>query len=235
MKGTESYDRAALLLPGALRAEALFQPEEYRRMAEELRLRCGLGAWLCLPGQTVRFRAPVGRDEIEETLERATKSSFYTAEESLRSGYFTAEGGFRLGLGGSLLLREGQPAGFRSVSSISIRIPHAVSCVKDELLSRLEGKSVLIYSPPGGGKTTFLRDLVRRISDSGQRVSLVDERKELVLYSNGSQERLVNAMYYETRPMFKYSQQISNMLCKGHPFWKFKRIDMQREPGERAW
>ena len=185
MKGTESYDRAALLLPGALRAEALFQPEEYRRMAEELRLRCGLGAWLCLPGQTVRFRAPVGRDEIEETLERATKSSFYTAEESLRSGYFTAEGGFRLGLGGSLLLREGQPAGFRSVSSISIRIPHAVSCVKDELLSRLEGKSVLIYSPPGGGKTTFLRDLVRRISDSGQRVSLVDERGELAALWEG--------------------------------------------------
>ena len=108
MRGTESYDRAALLLPGALRAEALFQPEEHRRLAEELRLRCGVGAWLCLPGRMVSFRAPVGRAEIEETLERATKSSFYTAEESLRSGYFTVEGGFRLGLGGSLILRDGQ-------------------------------------------------------------------------------------------------------------------------------
>ena len=185
MRGTESYDRAALLLPGALRAEALFQPEEHRRLAEELRLRCGLGAWLRLPDRMVRFRAPVGREEIEETLERATKSSFYAAEESLRSGYFTAEGGFRLGLGGSLLLREGEPVGFRAVSSISIRIPHAVSCVTDELLSRLEGKSVLIYSPPGGGKTTFLRDLVRRISDGGQRVSLVDERGELAALWEG--------------------------------------------------
>ena len=123
MKGTESYDRAALLLPGALRAEALFQPDENRRLAEELRLRCGLGACLRLPGQTVHFHTPVGREEIEETLERATKSSFYAAEESLRSGYFTAEGGLRLGLGGSLLLRKGEPVGFRTVSSISIRIP----------------------------------------------------------------------------------------------------------------
>ena len=186
MKGTESYDRAALLLPGALRAEALFQPEEHRRLAEELRLRCGVGAWLCLPGRTVGFHAPVGRDEIEETLERATKCSYYAAEESLRAGYFTAEGGFRLGLGGSLLLRDGQPTGFRSVSSICIRIPHAVSCVTDELFSRLEGKSVLIYSPPGGGKTTFLRDLVRRISDGGQRVSLVDERGELAALFDGT-------------------------------------------------
>lgn len=186
MKGTESYDRAAMLLPGALRAEALFQPEEHRRLAEEVRLRCGVGAWLRLPGRAVGFRSPVGRDEIEETLERATKCSFYAAEESLRAGYFTAEGGFRLGLGGSLLLRDGQPTGFRSVSSISIRIPHAVSCVTDELFSRLEGKSVLIYSPPGGGKTTFLRDLVRRISDGGQRVSLVDERGELAALCDGT-------------------------------------------------
>ena len=185
MRGTESYERAALLLTGALRAEALFQPDENRRLAEELRLRCGLGACLRLPGQTVHFHTPVGREEIEETLERATKSSFYAAEESLRSGYFTAEGGLRLGLGGSLLLRKGEPVGFRTVSSISIRIPHAVSCVTDELLCRLEGKSVLIYSPPGGGKTTFLRDLVRRISDGGQRVSLVDERGELAALWEG--------------------------------------------------
>jgi stage III sporulation protein AA len=53
------------------------------------------------------------------------------------------------------------------------------------MLARLKGKSVLIYSPPGGGKTTFLRDLVRRISDEGTRVSLVDERGELAALSEG--------------------------------------------------
>ena len=185
MSRTESYDRAALLLPGALRAEALFQPEEVRMQAEELRLRSGLGAWLCLRGGVLRFQTPVGREEIQETLERATKSSLYTVEESLRAGYITAQGGYRLGLGGSLFLREGRPAGFRSISSLSIRIPRSVRCVTDEMLTRLKGKSVLIYSPPGGGKTTFLRDLVRRISDDGTRVSLVDERGELAALSEG--------------------------------------------------
>lgn len=183
MKETDCYDRAAALLPGPLRAEALFQPEEYRAQAEEIRLRSGLGAWLCLPGRTVRFHAPVGPAEIEDTVLRATKSSLYTAEESLRSGYFTAEGGFRLGFCGSSMLRDGRHDGFRSISSVSIRIPHAVHCVTDELFAALAGQSVLIYSPPGGGKTTFLRDLVRRVSENGTRVSLVDERGELAALS----------------------------------------------------
>ena len=185
MNDNELFDRAAMLLPGALRAEALFQPPEYRRTAEEIRLRCGLGAWLRLGDRSIGFSAPVGRDEIEETLERATKCSIYTAEESLRCGYFTAEGGLRLGFGGSMFIREGQPAGFRSVSSISIRIPRQVSCVSDELFTALSGRSVIVYSAPGGGKTTFLRDLVRRISDGGMRVSLADERGELAALCDG--------------------------------------------------
>ena len=185
MNGTECFDRAAALLPGALRKEALFLPAEYRSQGEELRLRCGLGAWVCMPGRTIRFHSPVGPAEIEETVQRATKCSLYTAEESLRSGYFTAEGGYRLGFGGSSVLRDGKHDGFRSISSISIRVPHAVQCVTDELLAALSGRSVLIYSQPGGGKTTFLRDLVRRISETGTRVSLVDERGELAALSGG--------------------------------------------------
>ena len=185
MSGTERFDRAAAMLPGALRSEALFQPKEVRMETEEIRLRCGLGACLCLSGRTVLLNGTVGRTEIEETVERATKCSLYTAEESLKEGYFTAEGGYRLGFGGSVLLREGRPAGFRSISSVSIRIPHAIACVTDELLKALLGRSVLVYSVPGGGKTTFLRDLVRRISDGGTRVSLVDERGELSAMSEG--------------------------------------------------
>ena len=85
-----------------------------------------------------------------------------------------------------MIVREGRPVGFRSISSVNIRIPHAVSCVTDELFSALYGRSVLIYSPPGGGKTTFLRELVRRTSDSGTRVSLVDERGELAALCGGA-------------------------------------------------
>ena len=185
MRATESFDRAAALLPRQIRAEALFLPERERESAEEIRLRCGAGACIRWAEGERRLGAAVGAAELEETLERATKSSLYTAEESLRGGWFTAEGGFRLGVCGSVSLRDGRIAGYRSISSLCIRIPHAVPCVSDELFSMLLDRSVLVFSGPGGGKTTFLRELVRRVSEAGRQVALVDERGELAALSGG--------------------------------------------------
>ncbi len=185
MSGTEVFDRAAALLPRQIRAEALFLPERERASAEEIRLRCGAGACIRWAEGERRLGSAVGAEELAETLERATKSSLYTAEESLRGGWYTAEGGFRLGVCGSVSLRDGRIAGYRSVSSLCIRIPHAVSCVSDELFSLLLDRSVIVFSGPGGGKTTFLRELVRRVSEAGRQVALVDERGELAALSGG--------------------------------------------------
>ena len=44
---------------------------------------------------------------------------------------------------------------------------------------------ILIISPPGGGKTTCLREFIRQISDMGYRVSVADERGEICAVVNG--------------------------------------------------
>lgn len=68
-----------------------------------------------------------------------------------------------------------------------MRIPHAVPGCADALVPQLMKDgfcSTLILSPPGGGKTTLLRECVRRLSDHGLRISLMDERGEIAAVQN---------------------------------------------------
>lgn len=185
MTDTDMFDRAALLLPDAFRAQALFLDRPIRAEAEEIRLRSGIGASITLDGRYFPLKGSVGSEEIAEVLERASRSSLHSVQESLRAGYLTAPGGFRIGICGTLALKDGAPAGFRQISSLCIRIPREKRCIPPELAARLWDKSVLVIAPPGWGKTTFLRELVRRVSDGGRRVALVDERSELAAMESG--------------------------------------------------
>ena len=71
----------------------------------------------------------------------------------------------------------------RHISGLNIRVAHEVKGCADTLYSRCTrmGKLIptLIISPPGCGKTTLLRDMIRKISDEGQTVGVVDERSEI--------------------------------------------------------
>ena len=185
MVDTAQFDRAAALLPEKLRAEALFLDPALKAGAEELRLYGGRGFRVVLGDGSLSLRGEVTRADLEEVVERASRSSLHAVRDSLIHGYLTAPGGFRIGVCGTAVRKDGEGRGFRQLSSLCIRIPRQERCVPPELAERLADKSVLILSPPGGGKTTFLRDLVRLCSNGGRRVCLVDERGELAALEGG--------------------------------------------------
>ena len=71
---------------------------------------------------------------------------------------------------------------------MNIRIAHEVRGAADPILPWVYEEKrpldTLILSPPGCGKTTLLRDLIRRVSDGnrfapGKTVGVVDERSEI--------------------------------------------------------
>ena len=185
----QRYEAACALLPRRLREAALAVPEKEK--VEELRLRQGGRLTLTLPeGEVPVPGTRVTGEDLEAVLDIATGSSRYTASQSLRQGYLTAEGGFRIGVCGTAVLEGGEVALYRDLSSLNIRIPREQIGLADRVLPGLLAErrleSTLVISPPGGGKTTLLRDLVRALSDEKNlRVSLVDERGELAAVHRG--------------------------------------------------
>jgi len=129
------------------------------------------------------------RRQLEEILRMACEDSVYAFEEELRKGFLTLRGGHRLGISGQAVTgADGTLKTIKNIAFINIRIAHQVRGAADGVLPRLyrEGRllSTLIISPPGCGKTTLLRDLIRQVSDGnpwggGMEVAVVDERSEI--------------------------------------------------------
>jgi stage III sporulation protein AA len=131
----------------------------------------------------------VTADDLAKTLEGVSQGSLHTVLDSLRHGFITLPGGHRLGVCGSAAIRDGSVTHIRDISSLCIRIAKENKGIADKLIHALliSGKlsNTLIISPPGGGKTTLLRDLIRMLSDGGQRISAVDERGEIAACFGG--------------------------------------------------
>ncbi|NBH82888.1 stage III sporulation protein AA [bacterium C-53] len=125
---------------------------------------------------------------LKEMLEYMSGFSVYAFEEEMRQGYLTLKGGHRVGIAGKPVVKDGEVVNFHYISGFHFRISHEVKGAGDEVLPYLyENRKLcntLILSPPGFGKTTLLRDLIRRISDgnengAGLNVGVVDERSEI--------------------------------------------------------
>jgi stage III sporulation protein AA len=191
----EKYFGAARLLPQALRSAALSLPPQEQRLAEELRLRAGFPASAVLPGGERPLGGPEVRPrDLDAMAEIATGASAHSARETVRAGYINAPGGYRIGLCGETVAGPSGVSGFRALSSAAVRIPREIAGVARGAAAALGGEigSTLIISPPGAGKTTFLRDLVRLVSDGApelgiapSRVALADERGEIAAVAGG--------------------------------------------------
>lgn len=131
----------------------------------------------------------VENTDIEEAIELISESSLYAFEDCLKQGYITICGGHRVGLCGSAVLEKGVIASQKNISSINYRLSREIMGAAEKLIPYCikEGRvlNTLIISPPGCGKTTMLRDLIRIISQKGYRVSAADERNEISAVHNG--------------------------------------------------
>ncbi len=158
------------------------------RMRADKPLRANVGGVFCYLGEygiTDRSALAVfpSAQEVADTLFAASGYSVYSVENQIKRGFVTGQEGERIGIAGSYVYEGNSLLSIHSVTSLCIRIPHAIEGCAEEIYAKClsnEMNSVILLSPPGEGKTTLLRDLSRLVSERKHLNVLVsDERGEL--------------------------------------------------------
>lgn len=196
----EKKEEILRIFPDYMR-ERLEKPLERVDKLEEIRLGIGRPVRFLTSGEELflSYRGGFGKSiqeawfiterEVEEIIKNVCRYSMYAFETEIRQGFLTIAGGHRIGLAGQVVLNEdGSIRNMAHIRFLNIRVSHQIVGAADGIMEFLyEGNrfcNTLLVSPPGGGKTTLLRDIVRQVSTGnpyglGRQVGVVDERSEI--------------------------------------------------------
>jgi stage III sporulation protein AA len=134
-----------------------------------------------LGNEDLRLFSVLTEKEIEKIVERIFGGALYAHRDSIAEGYVSLPYGIRVGLCGRASYDGGRLVGVSDIRSLVFRIPTGGCAFSDELYDIFlggVGSGMLIYSPPGVGKTTALRSLAYSAGRGGLHVVVVDERGE---------------------------------------------------------
>lgn len=188
MEENRGFEQVLQVLPLWLRREIGVLPEEKKRCVEELRFRIGRPASVLYPaGECIVGRTILTRAHLEHILELASGASLHAVIDQIRQGFLTIPGGHRMGICGRAVMEDGKIRMIDQISSLSVRIAKEHPGIADALFPQLmqEGRmqSTLIIAPPGAGKTSLLREIIRCLADGKAnlhyRIGVVDQRGEL--------------------------------------------------------
>ena len=200
-KGGEGMERERFIqkMPSPLREMLEHISPEVFKTLQEIRLRMNQPIILRINGQKYGLNEKgvttalhkgykVKRENMENILKCISDFSLYALEDEIKQGFITIEGGHRIGIVGKAVLEHNEIKTLKYISGMNIRIAHEVIGCASSVMPYIVGKNrvyhTLIVSPPGCGKTTLLRDIIRQLSYgfSGfgpYTVGVVDERSEI--------------------------------------------------------
>ena len=177
---------------------AIMKNTQIKEEAQEIRIRVERPIIIKLRNLDVMIEYKINQSEILQILERICENSIYAYKRQICEGYITIKGGHRIGLTGSAVIENGEIINIKYVTSLNFRIARQILNCSNKILGQvlnLKEQTIfntLIVSPPGKGKTTILRDAIRRISNGieelnfkGKTCGVVDERGEIAAMYRG--------------------------------------------------
>lgn len=189
----EKYNQAIKALSGSLYMILKEVPEEIQKNVREICIRTEKPViFMCTndylflrkDGKLTRnLNLPLkiaSQRELEESLKTMCKDSVYSYTNEIKNGFLTLKGGHRVGLCGTAVMEDEKIVNVRDISTLSVRIARQMRNSADELLSSINNKfnGIILAGIPASGKTTILRELARKLSLLGEKVSVIDERNE---------------------------------------------------------
>ncbi len=151
----------------------------------EIRLHSGTSVAFIANSKNIRSGIYISQDMINEVVSLLCDGSIYAHIDTIKEGYISIGNGIRAGICGRASVENGEIAGISDISAINIRLPKRIFHSADYLFSILKesnfSKSIILYSRPGAGKTTILRELIYLISanDIPIRHAVIDSREEI--------------------------------------------------------
>ncbi len=144
---------------------------------EEIRIRNNKPIIIKLENENKILKYIVSEKEIQEIFEKICENSVYSYRKQICEGYITIKGGHRIGLTGNAVMEDQKIVNINYISSLNFRIAREKLNCSNKLLKFVINQdtngiyNTLIISPPGCGKTTILRDLIRKISNGIKEVN----------------------------------------------------------------
>ena len=138
------------------------------------------------------------QSDIDNIIFRASECSIYAVNEQIKQGFITINSGIRIGIAGTGVCEGEQIKTIKNFTSLVIRIPHNIkNCsllALKYLFEKGEFKNTLIVSPPGSGKTTFIRDFINQLSERNisLNILLLDERGEISPFCDGENNLVIS-------------------------------------------
>ena len=161
----------------------------------------------------------VNSSTLQSIMQRLTKYSLYSVNDQIIDGYISYDGGIRVGVCGEIVSIDNKISTIKNISSLNFRFPHICrNCslpIYNYICDDFGVKNTLLLSPPGAGKTTFLRDIIYQLSNKCNLLNIlvIDERQELSNIFNGNDVVKLNNVdvYSNSTKKFAFTNGIRSM------------------------
>lgn len=165
---------------------------------EEIRIRVNCPIILKFNNMEEKIETVITNNDTREILQYVCENSIYAYQNEINNGYITIKGGHRVGVTGNCVIENNRVINISYIYSLNFRIAKQIIGSANEIIKYIvntqnkEVYSTLIVSPPGVGKTTVLRDLIRQLSNGieyinlkGKTIGIADERGEIASMYKG--------------------------------------------------